>query len=116
MRDGRRWMDAYVCVFVSRKFDAHQHLVMFGGAVDQLSRGVGGLVLQVVTCLRVWTGVLAAAPGEDELRTLIFPLAQVTGRVDGLAIYRVLRRLGCRWSRHPHIRCVATYVCSTCVD
>ncbi|CAN0060093.1 unnamed protein product, partial [Ectocarpus fasciculatus] len=32
---------------------------------------------QVVTCLRVWTGVLAAAPGEDELRMLIFPLAQV---------------------------------------
>ncbi|CAM9691183.1 unnamed protein product [Ectocarpus sp. 12 AP-2014] len=32
---------------------------------------------QVVTCLRVWTGVLAAAPGEDGLRMLIFPLAQV---------------------------------------
>ncbi|CAN0191857.1 unnamed protein product [Scytosiphon promiscuus] len=32
---------------------------------------------QVVTCLRLWTGVLAAAPREDELRMLIFPLAQV---------------------------------------
>ncbi|CAM9417086.1 unnamed protein product, partial [Hapterophycus canaliculatus] len=32
---------------------------------------------QVVTCLRLWTGVLAAAPAEDELRMLIFPLAQV---------------------------------------
>ncbi|CAM9473478.1 unnamed protein product, partial [Sphacelaria rigidula] len=32
---------------------------------------------QVLTCLRVWTGVLAAAPGEDELRMLFFPLAQV---------------------------------------
>lgn len=32
---------------------------------------------QVLTCLRVWTGVLAAAPAEDELRMLFFPLAQV---------------------------------------
>lgn len=36
---------------------------------------------QVVACLRVWTGVIAAAPAEDELRMLIFPLAQVGGVV-----------------------------------
>ena len=38
---------------------------------------------QVVACLRVWTGVIAAAPAEDELRMLIFPLAQVGGLVGG---------------------------------
>ncbi|CAM9715390.1 unnamed protein product, partial [Choristocarpus tenellus] len=36
---------------------------------------------QVVTCLRLWTGVLAAAPGEDELRMMIFPLTQVIGGI-----------------------------------
>ncbi|CAN0226958.1 unnamed protein product, partial [Discosporangium mesarthrocarpum] len=36
---------------------------------------------QVITCLRLWTGILASAPRDEELRVLIFPLAQVLSGV-----------------------------------